>query len=319
MRLMFALLSLLLLSGCANLVPSQAPAREVAGLHDFGTTRLAFSPDGKQVASGGYLGTVSVNAVPNGDRTWSGRRHQDAVRGLAWVSSEILATAGEDGQVHLLAADSGRVLESWQGIDEFSAMVWVPGARRLVVGGSSGRLIALALPGLRPVASFSMGAPVLALAFDARKGRVAASTDNGRVLLLDATLNQVAELPRPDRDALSLRFSHDGRQLAAGAWFAVYYWDLELGTLRRQETEHWGAVIDIDFSPDDRQLASIGRHTDATLRLVDSRSGQVQRRLQAHKLCGATLAISPDGSWLASGSDDESLRFYDLSQPYQPR
>ncbi len=261
----------------------------------------------------------AVHRVPDGDRIRVWRPHSDSVRGLAWVSDILLASAAEDSLVLVSEVETGQAVSRWSADSPVLAMAYLPLRKRLVVGTGRGQLVALELPRLTSVASFDMKSQVLALAADSASGRIAASAVGGRVVLLDGDLRQLTELPRPERDALSLRFSHDGRQLAAGAWFAVYYWDLAAGTIRRQETEHWGAVIDIDFTPDDRQLASIGRHTDSTLRLVDARSGIVQRRLQAHKLCGAALRVSPDGRWLASGSDDESLRLYDLQAPYRPR
>ena len=91
------------------------------------------------------------------------------------------------------------------------------------------------------------------------------------------------------------------------------------GRLRVQQTEHWGAVTSIDYHPDGQRLISLGRHTDANLRLVTADAGKVLRRLQGHRLCGAAVRISPDGRYVASGSDDESIRFYDLSKPYRPQ
>ncbi len=56
MRGWFLFSPLLLMTGCANLVPSQPPARDITQVHDFGVTRIAFDPSGRRVASGGFLG-----------------------------------------------------------------------------------------------------------------------------------------------------------------------------------------------------------------------------------------------------------------------
>lgn len=45
----------------------------------------------------------------------------------------------------------------------------------------------------------------------------------------------------------------------------------------------------------------------------------MERRLQAHRLCGAVVQFSPDGRYVASGSDDESIHIYDVQDPYRPQ
>ncbi len=70
--------------------------------------------------------------------------------------------------------------------------------------------------------------------------------------------------------------------------------------------------------PDGHSLATIGRHTDSKIYLVDPQTGKRQRHLLRHKLCGAAVRISPNGRFLASASDDGSIRLYDIKAPYRP-
>lgn len=41
-------------------------------------------------------------------------------------------------------------------------------------------------------------------------------------------------------------------------------------------------------------------------------------RYQAHELCGSVIRFSPDGTMLASGSDDESVRLYRFDRTRYP-
>jgi WD40 repeat protein len=84
------------------------------------------------------------------------------------------------------------------------------------------------------------------------------------------------------------------------------------------KSDHWGVPISLDYTPDGRFLATIGRHTDSEIYLVDPETGNSERHLLRHQLCGAAVRISPNGKFLASASDDASIRLYDLAAPYRP-
>jgi WD40 repeat protein len=180
------------------------------------------------------------------------------------------------------------------------------------------RLHKLALPSLQAMAQLDVGSRQLSVAVSHDSNRVALSSYDGRVRLLDADLNSLGDLPRPSRDALDLRFSPDDKILLAGGWFRLLVWDLQLRRLQERPTEHLGKVISVDISPDGERWLSLGRSTDSNFRLIDADSNRVLRRFQAHHLCGWQARFSPDGRYAASAAEDGSIHLYDLSQPYRP-
>lgn len=313
------LLSTLLLGGCAGLEPAQPPDLNIPGSHLFGVTRLAFDPSGKRIASAGFKGDLALWSVPEGRairRLWP---HDSAVRGLAWVDGGRLLSADETGVMVLSDPNGGRLLGRRETQPGLTALTYLLHARLIVAGFEDGRVMTFTYPALEPLKQLELGAEVVALASDHAGERLAVATNDRRVRLLDRRLNEIRRLDSPPATALAVRFSPDDRELAAGAWYRLFYWDLATGHVRVQGTEHWGAVTAIDYHPDGKRLVSLGRHTDANLRLVSTDQGRVLRRLQGHRLCGAAVRISPDGRFVASGSDDEAIRLYDLSKPYRPQ
>ncbi|KXZ53022.1 hypothetical protein GPECTOR_8g39 [Gonium pectorale] len=79
-------------------------------------------------------------------------------------------------------------------------------------------------------------------------------------------------------------------------------------------TGHPDKVLCVAYSPDGRQLASVGED-DAVLRVWDARTGRPTAALLGHS-DGRTLrcvAFSPDGRRLASGGDDGTVLLWDAA------
>ena len=308
-----ALISLLV--ACAP-YQTQPPDIDLSRVHPSGAHRLAFDPGGKRLASGGLHGTVRIWSVEDGSAITTLTGHQDPVRGLAWLDEKRLISADRAGRILLRDLPSSRVLASLQ-LTAVANMALAPDRTWLLVIEGT-RLHKLALPSLQSMAQFDANSRLLSVAVSHDASRVALSSRDGRVGLLDADLNSLGELPRPSRDALDLHFSPDDTTLLAGGWFRLLVWDLPQRRLEERATEHLGKVISVDISPDGERWLSLGRSTDSNVRLIDADSNQVLRRFQAHDLCGWQARFSPEGRYAASAAEDGSIHIYDLSQPYRP-
>lgn len=311
--------------GCSNYMSRQDPLWIQPSVHPMGTTSLAFDPDGRRLASGGFTGEIIIWSVPSGKRLMLLKPQEDSrlhlaglniVKGTAWLKNNRLVSASSDGSLQVWDISTGSQAASVKTPSSITSMTCLPHSGFVITGHRDGRVRAYRLPGLTFAGEYEMGSAVLSIAGDRAEQRVAVSAGGGEVCLLSGNLHPVKKLEHSPKDALEIRFSPDGRQLAAGGWYKIMFWDLESGHVRQIDTEHWGAIISIDYSPDGKYLVSLGRITDANIRLRNIETGAVERRLLAHKLCGRVIRFSPDGRYIASGSDDESVRLYDLNEPY---
>jgi WD40 repeat protein len=132
--------------------------------------------------------------------------------------------------------------------------------------------------------------------------------------LVGATAHTIYKASRPivihdrvDRDdAFGIAFSPDGDVIAKasrrGARLLSIPDGLVVRTLIREEIGH-SIVHAIAFTPDGQRVVT-GDH-DGNVVVWSARTGEVERRLPAHRGRVLALAVSPDGNLVAtSGSDD---------------
>lgn len=292
------------------MAPSDRAVVIFPAAHEFGSTAVAFNPTGTHVVSGGHRGDVKLWDVRKQKLLAEAKPHDGAIRAIAVASQSLFATGSDDGKI--VVWNNGK-LTSQSTSTLVTSLVWFQGK---LVSGHDDKILRVWDKNLKMLQQLELDGGVEALSTNGKQLAVGLSN---RIIVLGADFKEKKSLETDGVTPHDLQFSPDGKRLAAGGWFRLHVWDLNAGRHQSIPTEHGGLLTSVSFSPDGNHLVSLGRHSDSAIRIVDTKDFDVIRRYQAHELCGAMIRYSPDGRWLVSASDDESIRLYDLSLPYQPR
>lgn len=306
MRLLAAVF-FLFLAGCANLQPAEAPVYRWTDVHLFGVTAIAFSPDGTLLASGGHRGEIAIWNVQTRARVADASGFSEPVRALQWFGDTLLS-----GDRNGLALWRTHDLALMQKTPTSAVAGLAADANGFFSAHRDGSLRAWRRD-LTPSASVAAADALIAIALNGE--RLAVAADDGQIRLYDSKLKHLKDMENRGVAAHDLRFSADGKALLGGGWFRLLTWDIDSARASSRAAEHNGLLTSVDSSNDNRWIATVGRHTDSAIRIWRRDDYQIVRRLAAHDLCGAMIRFSPDGRFLASASDDESIALFDLLAP----
>lgn len=258
-------------------VASGKPHGEPLRGHTSFVSSLAFSPDGKTLASGSFDNTIRLWDVVSGQQIGAPLTgHTYWVVSIAFSpDGKTLASGALDDTIRLWEVPSGKPLRA-------------------------------------PLIEKADGPNCLAFSPDGKT--LASGSHEGTIRLWDVERGeQIGEPFRGHGDwVTSVAFSPDGRTLASGSNDkTVRLWDIAGGKpIGVPLTAHTDSVISVAFRPDGKTLASAG--ADRTIRLWDIASARAGvAPLTGHTDFVWSVVFSPDGKSLASSSSDFTIRLWD--------
>jgi dipeptidyl aminopeptidase/acylaminoacyl peptidase len=295
----------------------------VGSVGEGNVTSLAFAPDGKTLASGGWDDTVRLWDVAGGTELHRLDAHKGLIARVAFSpDGKVLATRGGlDGTLRLWDAATGAGLHKVKGLSNVNpwrfyreaALAFAPDGKTVaattrnaivfydIATGKETRQ----LPGYRDCMylAYSPDGKLLATG-----GLDDAKKEQYSLRIWDAaTLKErtSCELPK-NEPPTCFAFSPDSDKLvAAVAETAAAVFDVKSGKVLHRLPQFW--AMRVVYAPDGKTVATV---KGATIRLWDSATGRERfLEFEGHQSGVTVVALAPDSKFLATGG--ETIRLWD--------
>jgi len=240
---------------------------------------LAFSPDGRQIASGHFSGEINIWDTATGKLLMTLKGHKIPVFSIAF------------------SPDGKRMASRAYEVKLWDTANWTE-----LMSISDPAIDHPELTGIESCLTFSPDGK-----------RIASSGGwDGQIKVWDTvTGHKVWSLKGHDYWAYSVSFSPDGKFIVSGGDNDVKIWDAGTGSNVMTLRGHEAPVYTVSFSPDGKSIVS-GSY-DSIVKVWDVATGETMMTLRGHENVIDSVLFTPDGKRVASGSWDGKIKIWDIS------
>jgi WD40 repeat protein len=283
--------------------------------HNASIESVAWSPDGRALASCSYDGTIKIWDAAAGRVINTLAGHDNWVFSVCWSRDGTrLASGSEDRSVKLWESATGRVVNTLTGHDgRVLSVSWSPDGTRLASGSSDRTVKVWEVSSGRVLSTLAGHDNFVFSVCWSPDGMLLASGSEDRTVKLweSATGRVVNTLTGHDDRVLSVSWSPDGTRLASGSFDrTVKVWEAPSGRMLNT-LSHDNSVFSVAWSPDGTRLASGSE--DRSVKVWESPTDRLLTTLSGHDNAVYSVAWSPDGRRLASGSYDQTVKIWEAA------
>lgn len=283
---------------------------------------VAFSPNGKIMASGSGDKTVKLWAVESGKQLRAMTGHEGYITAIAFSpNGKTLVSISSSREIKRWSVESGQELKS---LDEHPVYINAkPASIDINAISSDGKTLAGVnnFDGTIQLWSAESGEIlktfpertdyIRAIAFSP-DGKILASSNDKIIKMWSTETGQQLKTFVGHTDPVdSITFSPDGKVLAVGGKDkTIELWSVENEKQIGNIPEHTNYIRALAFSPDGKTLA--GGIEDNTIKLWSINNGRLLKTFTGHTDYVVSFVISPDGKTLASGSGDKTIKLWSI-------